>query len=127
MACNDALTTTLNEFVSKSKEVSRLSKNCYKENDGSCKDLKRVSLELMSEVDSEDLGLRWDHFSCSPLLFSKLRYMGNKAEKISILASLAKKTEELDREANHILEPNTFIESELENIKVDCCQKRSFK
>lgn len=122
--CNQEIKRVLTGIKQKSKDLSRLAKSCNASFPGpDCRELKIEAQGLIQILDGKDLGLRWQYFSCSPLLFSKLRQLRNNAESLVFLTILKKPTNDLLIQSKSILEPGMFIDQNMEDSQYRCCSK----
>ena len=122
--CNEEIKRVLSGIKQKSNNLSRLAISCSESFPGpDCKELKSESHELINLLDGKDLGLRWQYFSCSPLLFSKLRQLKKNAGNLIFLTILKKNTSGLIAESKSILEPGMFIDQNMEDSQYRCCTR----
>jgi hypothetical protein len=120
--CSSELTRVLTDLKSKGDDLSALAKLCYSHFPSKeCKDLNSKSNALAQMLDGKDLGLRWQYFSCSPLLYSKLRQLKSRADNLAFLTTLKKTTEDLIVESKLALEPGMFIENNMIDSQKRCC------
>jgi hypothetical protein len=121
--CKEELKRVLNDIKTKEKNLSDLAETCYQDSSKkSCEQLNQNSKELISFLDGNDLGQRWQWFSCSPLLFSKLRLLRNQADQLGFLTHLKRPTKDLLIQGKSILEPGMFFNSALSDTEKRCCE-----
>ena len=120
--CSLALSSMFSKIKTEVTEVSELAPKCKKIT-GECKELGTKSKKLIEDLTGSDMNLRWQDFSCSPIMFVKLKQMAKAADGLTFLSILKHKTTDLDRQAREILEPLRFMESDREKITEDCCPR----
>ena len=121
--CKEELTRVLTGIKTNGKNISDLTRKCHDNYSGNdCAELSKSAKDLMSILDGDDLGKRWNWFSCSPLLFSKMRQLRNKADQIEFLTKLKRPTQDMLNEGKSILEPGMFIENMMTDTQKRCCE-----
>jgi hypothetical protein len=123
-ACADSLNQTFSKIKSDVVEVAKLGPAC-KAVKGECKELGLKSKTLIESVTGSDMNLRWQDFSCSPIMFVKLKQIAKSADGLLFLSILRHKTTDLDKQALEIQEPLRFMESDKIKITEACCPRPS--
>lgn len=121
-ACVDSLTTTFNKIKTDSTVVSELALDC-KNQKGECKELGDKARNLVSYLGNEDMNLRWQDFSCSPLLFVKIKQLSKSAEALEFLSRLKHKGKDLENQSRALIEPLRFYDSDHAKIEESCCPR----
>jgi hypothetical protein len=121
-ACVDSLNQTFVKIKTDVLEVATLAPAC-KSIKGECKELGLKSKKIIDTVSGSDMNLRWQYFSCSPIMFVKLKQIAKAADGLMFLSILKHKTTDLDKQAQAIQEPLRFMDSDKDKITEACCPR----
>jgi hypothetical protein len=126
VVCKNSLKQTLDGIKAREDQISSLAKNCYNNyNSEECKELSVRAKSLESFLDGgegNDLGLRWNFFSCSPILFSKLRAIRKSSDNLLFLTTLRGPSKDILKESQTIIEPELYFEKYLIDSEERCCK-----
>lgn len=107
-------------FITKPKTIAENSALCIRDKK-LCLNSFLSAHELQGDLRDPAFLKKWNNFSCSPLVYSKLLLLDKKAEAVKAFSQLHGSKEGLNAEIKFILEPSSFLTRNLNLIKTDCC------